>query len=165
MMDFLHSIEQIGFVAWVREGGAWYGYAFILFMHTMGLALVVGGNAVIDLRLLGFAPQMPIRPLEKLFGFIWVGFYVNLISGIILLMADASVKLRNPLFGIKMLLVVGGIVVLKKLRRGVFGSPLLDKGELPPNARGLAWASLFFWLAALTAGRLLAYLGPVAGLA
>lgn len=165
MMDFLRSLEQIGFITWVREGGAWYGYALILFMHTMGLALVVGGNTIINLRLLGFAPQTPLRPLEKLFGFIWCGFWVNLATGLILLMADASVKLRNPVFAIKMLLVVGGIVVLKKLRHGVFASPLIDQGQVPANAKGLALASLLFWLAALTAGRLLAYLGPVAGLA
>ena len=165
MMDFLHSIEQIGFVAWVREGGAWYGYALILFMHTMGLAMVVGGSAIIDLRILGFATQSPLRPLEKLFRFIWIGFTLNLISGTILLMADASVKMRNPVFAIKIVLVVVGVLVLRLQRSKVFASPLIDKGELPPGARGLAWASIIVWLATITTGRLLAYLGPVAGLA
>jgi hypothetical protein len=35
---------------------------------------------------------------------------------------------------------------------------------LPGNAKRLAWLSLVCWLGAITAGRLLAYLGPVSGL-
>jgi hypothetical protein len=30
-------------------------------------------------------------------------------------------------------------------------------------AKGLAWASLICWFGAITAGRLLAYVGPVSG--
>ena len=165
MMDFFRAVEQIGFVAWVREGGAWYGYALILFMHTLGLSLVVGGSAIIDLRILGFATQAPLRPLEKLFRYIWIGFALNLISGTILLMADASVKMRNPVFGIKIVLVLIGVAILRMQRTKVFANPAIDKGELPGGARGLAWASILVWLATITAGRLLAYLGPVAGLA
>ncbi len=165
MVDFLRSIEQLGLSTWVREGGAIYGYPLILFLHTIGLAIVVGGSAIIDLRLLGVSPQTPVKPLERLFPIIWSGFTLNLISGTILLMADATTKLANPVFYVKMVLVAGGLVVLHLTRKRVFGSAMLEKGLLPPGAKGLAWASLFCWLAAITAGRLLAYIGPVAGLA
>jgi hypothetical protein len=39
----------------------------------------------------------------------------------------------------------------------------LDKGPLPASVKGLAWLSLVCWVGAITAGRLLAYLGPVSG--
>ena len=51
------------------------------------------------------------------------------------------------------------------MRKKVFATIRnLDKGPMPPSAKGLAWASLVCWIAAITAGRLLAYVGPVSGL-
>jgi hypothetical protein len=164
-MEFLSWVEQLGLSTWVREGGSWYGYALILFIHTMGMALVVGCVAFIDLRLLGYGAPSAIRPLERLFPFIWVGFALSLTSGVILIMADATIKLTNPLIYLKLALIAAGLVTLRMTRTKVFGGDQIDRGELPGAAKGLAWASLFCWLAALTAGRLLAYIGPVAGLA
>jgi hypothetical protein len=50
------------------------------------------------------------------------------------------------------------------MTKSVFADPNLDRGPLPSNAKLLAILSLFFWLGAITAGRLLAYVGPVSGL-
>jgi hypothetical protein len=81
-----------------------------------------------------------------------------------LLIADATTKLTNPDFGVKMVFVFAGIVVLKIMRKKVFGDPQLDKAPVSGTAKGLAWVSLFCWIGAITAGRLLAYVGPVSGL-
>jgi hypothetical protein len=165
MIEFLKSIEQLQFSTWIREGGSIWGYAFILFTHTIGLASVAGGSLIISLRLLGFAPKIPIKPLERLYPFMWTGFVINAVSGTLLLMADASVKMRNPVFGIKMVLVAVGVVVLQRMRKTVFANAGIDAGPVPGSAKGLAWILILCWLGAITAGRLLAYLGPVAGLA
>jgi hypothetical protein len=58
----------------------------------------------------------------------------------------------------------GGMWILLRLCRCVFGDPQLDAVPLPPVAKRLAWASLVCWLGAIVCGRLIAYLGPVAGL-
>jgi len=50
------------------------------------------------------------------------------------------------------------------MRNRVFRDPELDKAPLPSSAKNLAWASPICWFGAITAGRLLAYLGPVSGL-
>ncbi|MEO8099983.1 MAG: hypothetical protein ABI811_19950 [Acidobacteriota bacterium] len=165
MMEFLTSIEQLRFSTWVREGGAIYGYATILFLHVIGLALVCGPALMISLRLLGLTPSMEVKPLERLYPVMWSGFWLNLITGTMLLMADATTKMRNPTFGIKMALVVAGLIIQTQIRKQVFHNPLLATGALPSNAKMLAWASMLCWLGAIIAGRLLAYLGPVAGLA
>ncbi|MEP6962401.1 MAG: hypothetical protein ABI995_09985 [Acidobacteriota bacterium] len=165
MMDFLHSIEQLRFSTWIREGGDLYGYALVLFLHTIGLALVVGSTLMIDLRLLGFTPSMALKPLERLYPVMWAGFWLNLATGTILLMADASTKLANTDFYVKMALVAAGLWVQVVIRRKVFRNPQLDPAHLPSGSTALAWASIICWLGAITAGRLLAYLGPVAGLA
>jgi hypothetical protein len=165
MIEFLRSIEQLQFSTWIREGGALYGYPLVLFTHTLCLAAVVGGNLIIDLRLLGLATSIPIKPLEKLYPVMWWGFGINAVTGTILLMADATTKLTNYDFYIKMALIFIGVVVLKRMRKVVFADPAIDVAPVSSAAKGLAWASLICWLGALTAGRLLAYLGPVAGLA
>jgi hypothetical protein len=164
MMDFLQSLENLSFSKWVLSSGSIWGYATIIFLHSVGMALVAGLNGAIDLRLLGFAPQTPVKPLERLYPLMWGGFALNAITGSILLIADATTKLTNPDFYVKMVFVFSGIALLKIIRKKVFADPTLDNGPLPGSARGLAWASLFCWVAAITAGRLMAYVGPVSGL-
>ena len=66
-MGLIEAIESSGFAAWVRESPSIFAYTSILALHAMGLALIVGLNTVIALRLLGFAPGLPLAPLRKLF--------------------------------------------------------------------------------------------------
>lgn len=165
MMEFLQSIEQLSISTWIREGGDIYGYATILFLHTIGMATVVGCILTMNLRLLGVMPQAPIKPLDRLYPLMWWGFALNALTGTLLLMADATVKLTNTDFYVKMALIAVGLILQQRMRRTVFHNPQIDQGILPSNAKALAWASLLCWLGAITAGRLLAYLGPVAGLA
>jgi hypothetical protein len=46
------------------------------------------------------------------------------------------------------------------MRRQIFGDPQIDQVPLSGNTKMLAWASLACWFGAITAGRLLAYVGP-----
>jgi len=162
MMDFLTSIEQMRLSTWIREGGDLYGYALILFMHTIGLGLVAGITCMLNLRLLGFT-SMPVKPLTKLYPLIWYGFYLNLVTGILLIMADATTKLYNWDFWMKMVLIAIGLVVQSRIQAKLVKEPSSE--GLPAGIRSLAWLSLACWFGAILAGRLLAYVGPVAGLA
>lgn len=163
MMDFLKALEALGFSKWVLQSGSIWAYPSILTAHTIGMMIVAGLSFAIDLRLLGFAPKTPVKPLERLYPLIWLGFWLNAATGTVLLIADATTKLTNTDFYVKMVFVFSGVAVLKIMRGKVFGDPELDKGPLSGNAKGLAWASLVCWIGAITAGRLLAYLGPVSG--
>jgi hypothetical protein len=163
MMDFLRWIEQLSLSTWIREGGALYGYALILFMHTIGLGLVAGVTCMMNLRLLGVAPSMPVKPLTKLYPLIWYGFFLNLITGVLLIMADATTKLTNWDFWVKMVLVAAGLVVQTRIQKKMLNEP--TDNTVPEGARVLAILSLVCWFGAILAGRLLAYVGPVAGLA
>jgi len=165
MLEFLTKLEALQFSTWVRESGSIWAFPTILFVHTLGMSIVAGGNAVIDLVLLGFWPKTPIKPLERFYPLLWAGFWVNAVTGTILLIADATTKLLNPDFYIKMAFVFAGTGVLYVMRKKVFANPDLDKVPVSSSAKGLAWASLGCWFAAICAGRLLAYVGPVSGLA
>ena len=164
-MNFLNTIEQTAFSAWVRESGSIWAFPTILVAHTIGMALVAGTSVYVALALLGFWPKMPLKPLEKLYPLMWWGFAVNAITGTMLLMADISTKLTNWDFFLKMLFIFAGVWVLQRTRTTVFGDPNLDQAPVKTEAKRLAWAAIVCWFMAIVCGRLLAYVGPVPGLA
>jgi len=163
-MAFLQTIEGLGFSQWVKQSGSLWAFPGILLMHTYGMAVLVGVIAAIDLRILGFVPAIPLSPLQKFFPLIWLAFWVNAITGTMLLMADATSKMVNPDFGIKMLFIVLAVITQRLIQKRVFGDPEVDRRPFTPNAKMLAVASLACWLGAITAGRLLAYVGSSTGL-
>jgi hypothetical protein len=162
MMDFLRAIEQSSFSQWVTQSSSTFAFPGILLMHTVGMGIVVGINAGIDLRILGLAPALPIAPFEKFFPVLWFGFVVNTITGLILFGADATTKSINPDFWVKMVFIALALINLKMIRNRVFREP---EKPFSTNVKILAVTSLIFWLGAITCGRLLAYVGPVSGLA
>jgi hypothetical protein len=148
---------------WARSSESIWAYPTILFLHTFGLAILVGFTAAIDFRVLGFSPSLPLAPLRRFFRFIWIGFWINAVSGTMLLIM-APAKLANPAFLVKMTCIALGVVNMLWLRREVFGrGAAADRGPGGSAAsswgRMLAASSLALWAAAITAGRLMAYVG------
>jgi hypothetical protein len=164
MMDFLRLIEQTSFCQWVVGSSSVFAFPSILLLHTIGMGVVVGIAAGIDLRILGLAPALPIAPMERFFPLLWVGFWVNATTGVIMLAADATTKMTNPDFYVKMLCIALALINLQMIRKRVLRDPLVDKQPFSSNAKMLAVMSLILWLGAITSGRLMAYVGPVSGL-
>jgi hypothetical protein len=156
-MSFLDTIEQLSFSTWVSESKSIWAYPTILWLHVMGMGVVVGISAMISLRLLGISPKTPIQPLERLYPLVWVAFWVNAVTGTALLMASATKRAVDPTFYIKLVFVFAGLYVIQRTRKKVF-QHLGPDDALPEGAKTLAWAALICWLGAITAGRLLAYL-------
>jgi len=165
MGPFLHALQNSAFSAWVVGSESIWAFPMFLFAHTLGMSVVAGGSTLIAFALLGMWPKgAPIKPLEKMYPLIWAAFVVNAITGVALFCADAQTRAANWDFWVKLVLVFGGVVVLARTRKNVFGNPSLDHGPVPSQARTLALASLVCWFGAICAGRLIAYVGPVAGL-
>ncbi len=165
MLDLLARLEETGFSVWVRESSSLLAFPGILLIHTIGMALVVGISAGITLRILGFAPAFPLAPMEKFFPLLWIGFWVNAVTGVVLLAADATTRLTNWDFYLKMVFIILALINHRMLRIRLFSDPQIDKAPLSTNLKILAVTSMLFWLGAITSGRLLAYVGPVSGLA
>lgn len=157
MTQFLDTLENLGLSTWVRESPSKLAYPTVLWLHVMGMGVVVGISAMISLRLLGISPKTPVKPLERLYPLVWVGFWVNAATGTALLLASASKRLVDPVFYTKMIFIFAGVALLQLTRNRVFRK-LGPDGALPESAKALAWAALICWLGAITAGRLLAYL-------
>lgn len=158
-MDFLQQIEQTQFASWVRESPSVFAFSGILLLHTIGMGIIVGVAAGIDLRILGVAPKLRLAPLEKYLPLLWFGFWMNAITGTMLMLADASTKLTNPDFYVKLALIALSLINLKMLRNHVFRDPQIETGNFSSKAKAMAWISLVLWLGVITSGRLLAYVG------
>ncbi len=150
-MDFLRQLEQLGISRWVRESGSVFAYPTVLFLHTLGLAMAAGVSLAVDVRILGGGADLPLPPFRRFFPVLWAGFWINAVSGVILLCAAATTKLTNPVFYVKLAFIAAAVVLARRI-----SASLDDAG--PP--KWIAGASLACWAGAITAGRLLAYLGP-----
>ena len=158
-------IEEMGYSTWIRESGSLWAFPMYLFAHTLGMAIMVGGATLMSFALLGLWPtKAPIRPLAKLFPFMWTAFFVNLFTGVSIFMKDANSYGRNTDFYVKLLFVIAGVILMRTMQRSVMTDPQLDAGVVSPRARRLALASILCWFFAIITGRLIAYVGPVPGL-
>ena len=158
MTDVLAWIEATAIATWVRQSPSPWAYPAVLTLHTVGLGIVVGASAVVDLRLLGFARRIRVASLAPLFGMMAYAFALNAATGILLFMADATTKSKQPVFFIKLALIFAALWCTMQVRRSV----VVDRGgaddRVPVQARRLAWLTLLLWIGAITAGRLMAYL-------
>jgi hypothetical protein len=153
---FLRAIEDSGFSTWLRESESPFAFYFVLLFHTFGLALLVGANAVVDMRLLGIAREIPLAPLKRLFRIMWIGFGINALTGVLLIIAYPTKALTNPVFYMKLTFIGFAIWIITLLKDRVFDANLDDTAMMKRGA-GLAKWSLVLWIGAITAGRLLAY--------
>jgi hypothetical protein len=157
MHAFLEFLENMAFSQWVKNAPTIWAFPTILVLHTIGMGIVAGGSSMVSLMILGFWPAVPMKPFVRVFPYMWAAFWLNAVTGTMMLVADATTKLTMLDFYIKMACVFTGIYLLGRVRRQVFDDPELDRAPLPANARVLAWASLACWFGAILAGRLMAY--------
>jgi hypothetical protein len=148
MLDpLLQALQDSAFAHWVQSSA----YPVVITLHSIGLAILVGLLVVIDLRVLGFAQRMPLPALRPLMKLVWMGFWVNAVSGAMLFCIDAKKDFHSNLFRVKLAVIVLGLIF------GVLiEAKLLDTYV---EARTKAWAllSLLCWTGAIISGRLLAY--------
>jgi len=160
MMDFLSGLEQSGFATWVRESNSLFAYPSVLFLHTVGMGFVAGISALIDLRILGCAPEVPLSDMRRVLPYMWAGFWLNAATGIVLFTVDATTKAVSPVFYVKMAFIAMAVVVAWLIKSQVLRDGLLNKRPIDSNGKILAFVSILCWMGAITAGRLLAYIGP-----
>src|SRR6187401_3061749 len=130
---------------WLRESPSLWAFPFVLILHTVGLAFLVGANVALDARVLGLAADVPPTTLRRYDVVMWAGFWVNAVSGVLLLIAYPTKALTNPLFYLKLLLIAVGLVLANAIRGYVFGGAVGAGATAPRRLRVLAAASLAIW--------------------
>lgn len=153
----LKAVEESGVSVWIRESPSLFAYWFFLTWHALGMGMAVGASVVIDFRILGIARDLPLAPLKSLYKIIWAGFWIQVVSGILLLIAYPTKAAMNPDFYIKLTLIGIAVAVMRMIHKRVFKDSSLTDPVMMSRGRTLAILSLILWVGVVTAGRLLAY--------
>lgn len=179
---FFTWLEASAFSVWMRESPSVFAFPIILAVHTIGMGFLAGISVALDLRILGVASRIPFVDFRRFWPLMWVGLWLNVVSGLALLAAYPTKALTNPLFYIKLGLIAVALVIWRQARMivttsdhvaasvdGGHGEPVLTAvrvnvaeraalaGVALERARRLAIVSLVCWGAAIAAGRFLAY--------
>lgn len=152
-------IAQSPLAAFVREA-AW-AYPLLETVHVVGLGLLVGAIVAFDMRLLGWNRDLPVTRLAyHLMAFVWIGFALNVVSGVLLFTSDAVELAANPALQVKLVLIVlAGFNALWFQWRIQPGAVAWNEQVRPPLAAcAAALVSIGLWLAIIAAGRMIAYI-------
>lgn len=158
----LGALESSGLGRAMREW-LWL-YPTVEIVHIVGIGLLFGSIAVLDLRLLGVSRHLSARTLARhVLPWSAASFLLIVPSGFLMFSAHASEFIQSPVFVIKM-----GLILAAGLNAALFHTitfrtvDVWDSEEMrklppPPSARLAGALSLVLWIAVIACGRLLAY--------
>jgi len=156
VLGLLAWLDDTPLSHWIAET-TWV-YPTLETMHTVGMALLIGSLGLVDLRVLGFKPELPLLETQRLLPLAWLGFTLNAVSGTLLFISDSVMFYSSYTFRIKIALIILGGINAALLGRQVFQTPAAGAPpSVPTSAKWIAGTSLVFWFAAIIAGRLIAY--------
>lgn len=128
-------------------------------LHFIGLILLTGSLYVVDLRVLGLAPNVPIRDFARFIPISLLGFGINLVTGVLFLFSDPFHYYDNLAFRLKM-----AAVVLAGLNAVWFKFAADDEltgngtGEIGVDLKLIAGFSMLLWTSVIVLGRMIPYL-------
>ncbi len=152
------AIEASGLGQAMRQS-LWL-YPIVEIVHILGLALLFGSIVVLDLRLLGLGKGLSAKRLAgHVLPWTAASFLLIVPSGLAMFVAHASDFIGNPVFVLKMGLILAAGINAAVFHTGAFRRNAgWDLDAPTPGAAKLAGGlSLLFWICAIACGRLLAY--------
>ena len=152
------TLETTELATWVAV--SLWGYPIMLGLHVVGLAVVVGIFSMRDLCLLGLFPGVQPSAFLGLGKLGWVGFIVNALSGFALFASQATVFVDSVPFLVKIACIVAGMVLAGVIQSRLRAEVSLSDASatISKSTKIIAVISLMLWLAAIIAGRLIAYI-------
>ena len=124
--------------------------------HFIGLILILGSVGILNLRVLGFFKQLPVKPLQRLVPWGIAGLVVNIITGILFFIGMPFFYVFNFIFQAKIaaIMLAGGNLLLFYCTGTIRKLEVVDEGrEAPVFHKLVAASSLILWLAIVVIGR------------
>jgi hypothetical protein len=151
----LLAVQNSQFALWLSQDI----YPIILTLHSVGLAVLVGLLIITDLRVLGFGVGLPYRSLRGLMKVVWIGFWVNVVSGTLLFCISPDKLFHSNLFRIKLSFIALGLILGVRLNSSLerLGADSDPRTSSSTAQRTMATFSLVCWASAIATGRWLAY--------
>jgi uncharacterized membrane protein len=161
MYEWMAWLEASALAGFLRGLGIWT-YGLINLAHVLGISLLFGTVALLDLRLLGAWRSISVatvaRPTVPLAA---TGFVLAVASGIMMLSFNTTEYHGNPFLYIKLPLVVIGLInvaVITRLpawRRAMSGAEGESTDRTVLKTAGAL--SLLIWLTVIVCGRMIGY--------
>ncbi|WP_374372419.1 hypothetical protein [Dongia sp.] len=150
------QLEHSALGAAMRE--SLFLYPLMNLLHIFGLILLVGAIGLLDLRVLGWARDLPLKLCSYyLTPIALIGLGMMLGSGFLIFSADAGPLSASTIFRVKLLVIVAALVNAGLFRLAWSRRLGHWNDNAPPVARAQAGLSLLLWFSAATAGRLIGY--------
>jgi len=130
-------------------------YPAVETVHILGIALLFGSIAVMDLRLLGVSRGIPVRVLARhVLPWSAAAFILIVPSGLAMFVAHATEFIASPVFALKICLILAAGANAGIFHAGAFrGAANWDVDVMPPVAARAAGAvSLALWLSVIACG-------------
>lgn len=149
-------IEETFLSEWVRGemDGATMVFPVVISFHAIGMGFLAGIASMINLRILGIVPAVPLPRLAGFLPVAWVALFMNVVSGLLLLIAYPTKALTNPVFYSKLLCIGAALWCLFWIRRNIL---FAQAPVITMKTKYLAAAGTLLWVVAIVTGRLLAY--------
>ena len=160
MYEFMAWLQGSALGHAMRESGVWT-YGVVNLIHILGVASLFGSVLVLDLRLLGLWRNVTLSDISKpTVPIATTGFIVAALSGVCLLATKATEYVGNPFLYIKFPAIALGIVNVAALNslsawkeHSIRDLSVKEQSTLAV----FGGISLFCWLTAITAGRMIGY--------
>ena len=148
LLGFCQWLEQNSIIAAMGQSVSLAVVCEVL--HYFTLFVLVGGAAIIDLRLLnfGFRSQSLTKLGLRTFPWIWLAFLLNFLSGFFLLSGEAVEYYYNIPFRVAMLVVLLAVIVTLVIQLSV---SKWDQANIPVLAKISAVASILLWVGSILA--------------
>ncbi|MEP0323802.1 DUF2214 domain-containing protein [Bauldia litoralis] len=153
MESLLAAIGSSDIAAFIR-GSRWV-YPLINAAHILGVSLAVGTIIVLDARIFGIGRSVPLSTVARfLIPFTVTGILLAVAAGLLLFSVKPHDYAGNPVFQLKMALLVLALANATLLRRRSLHRAEADRVLIVGGA-----ASLVLWTGVLFCGRLIAFVG------
>ena len=120
--------------------------------------MLVGASIVVHLRVWRVGAAIPMARFRPLYRIIWLGFTINLLSGLVLFVTEAADRSVDPVFYIKLGAIFSALWLGVVVKRRVIDTDQPARPSSTAPVRLLSAASIVLWTTAIVAGRLMAYL-------
>lgn len=158
LLETLATALQASDFAHTLRTSIWL-YPLVNIGHVIGIALLFGAIAPLDLRLIGCWKSVPLDHLTRtLIPVAMAGLALAALTGSLLFATRPLDYIHEPLFGTKMALILAAVLNALVLR----GSRQWKLVQVTNDGPRLAWriaaiVSIALWLSVITIGRLIGY--------
>ena len=131
-------------------------WATMMVLHFVGLSLIIGVVGAINLRIMGFAKELPLAPLHRLLPLAMAGLGINVVTGMLAFIGMPAYYAADIAFWFKLAaLMLLGLNAAVFYLTGIFDrvERLAPGEDAALSAKIVAASSLVLWFTVIISGR------------